>query len=73
MTKPIPQLPTRTPTNTKARLKTLPHSYPASARILMVSMGGQLGHRNADELSDGDDTDYPEPDVSPEHSGEYIR
>jgi hypothetical protein len=39
-----------------------------------VSMAGQLGHRagNAqdDEITDGNDTDFPEPGQRPEHSGQ---
>ncbi len=35
------------------------------------SMTGQLGHRNADEMTDGSDSDYPEPGSSPEHSGQH--
>jgi hypothetical protein len=36
-----------------------------------VSMTGQLGHRNADDLINGNDTDFPEPGSNPEHSGEH--
>lgn len=35
------------------------------------SMSGQLGHRNADEMIDGNDSDYPEPGPTPEHSGQH--
>lgn len=35
------------------------------------SMTGQLGHRNADEMINGSDSDYPEPGSSPEHSGQH--
>lgn len=35
------------------------------------SMTGQLGHRNADELIDGNDSDYPEAGSTPEHSGQH--
>ena len=35
------------------------------------SMTGQLGHRNPDEMTDGQDSDYPEPGSSPEHSGQH--
>lgn len=35
------------------------------------SMTGQLGHRNQDEMTDGSDSDYPEPGESPEHSGQH--
>jgi hypothetical protein len=38
-----------------------PHDY----------MSGQIGHRNADELTDDNDSDFPEPGFSPEHSGEH--
>ena len=34
------------------------------------SMTGQLGHRNADEMTSGNDSDFPEPGARPEHSGE---
>jgi hypothetical protein len=34
------------------------------------SMTGQLGHRNADEMTAGNDTDYPEPGSNPEHTGQ---
>ncbi len=35
-----------------------------------TSMRGQLGHRNQDEMLKDNDSDYPEPGSSPEHSGE---
>jgi hypothetical protein len=35
------------------------------------SLTGQLGHRNPDDLTNGNDTDYPEPGSSPEHSGQH--
>lgn len=35
------------------------------------SMTGQLGHRNAEEMINGSDSDYPEPGSSPEHSGQH--
>jgi hypothetical protein len=34
------------------------------------SMTDQLGHRNADPLQNGADSDFPEPGPSPEHSFE---
>jgi len=34
------------------------------------SMRGQLSHRNPDPLTEGADTDFPEPGLSPEHSFE---
>ena len=34
------------------------------------SMRDHLGHRNADPLVDGADSDFPEPGHSPEHSFE---
>jgi len=34
------------------------------------SMKDQLGHRNADSMQDGADSDFPEPGSSPEHSFE---
>ena len=44
---------------------------PGKARKSQESMAGQLGHRNADDLTSGNDTDFPEPGNSPEHSGEH--
>lgn len=35
------------------------------------SMAGQLGHRNRDELTNDNDSDFPEPGSSPEHSGQH--
>ena len=35
------------------------------------SMTGQLGHRNQDGITNGEDSDYPEPGESPEHSGQH--
>jgi len=35
-----------------------------------TSLNGQLGHRDADPLIKGADTDFPEPGENPEHSGE---
>jgi hypothetical protein len=39
------------------------------------SMSGQIGHRSADTQTggsaDGDDSDFPEPGESPEHSGQH--
>ncbi len=35
------------------------------------SMAGQLGHRGADPEVAGNDTDYPEPDATAEHSGQH--
>ena len=35
------------------------------------SLSGQLGHRNADDMTDGSDSDYPEPGSNPEHTGEH--
>ena len=35
-----------------------------------TSMPGQLGHRDQDPLLKSSDTDFPEPEGSPEHSGE---
>ena len=33
------------------------------------SMGGQLGHRDQDEMLKDNDTDFPEPDAQAEHTG----
>lgn len=38
-----------------------------------TSLGGQLGHRNQDEMLKDNDSDYPEPGGNPEHSGEKTR
>jgi len=35
------------------------------------SLTGQLGHRGADGMTDGSDSDYPEPGSNPEHSGQH--
>lgn len=35
-----------------------------------TSMHGQLGHRDQDPMLKDNDTDFPEPGGSPEHSGE---
>lgn len=44
---------------------------PGKAPKSQVSMTGQLGHRNADEMINGNDSDFPEPGSNPEHSGEH--
>ena len=46
-------------------------NLPGEAPKSQESMTGQLGHRNADELTDGNDSDFPEPGSSPEHSGQH--
>ena len=33
------------------------------------SLTGQLGHRDQDEMLKDNDTDFPEPDASAEHTG----
>lgn len=35
-----------------------------------TSLRGQLGHRNQDDMMKDNDSDYPEPGSSPEHSGQ---
>jgi hypothetical protein len=35
-----------------------------------TSMQGQLGHRDQDPMLKSADTDFPEPGVGPEHTGE---
>jgi hypothetical protein len=35
------------------------------------SMSGQLGHRDQDDWIKESDTDFPEPDATPEHSGQH--
>ncbi len=44
---------------------------PGKPQQSQESMAGQLGHRNADDMINGNDTDFPEPGASPEHSGEH--
>jgi hypothetical protein len=34
------------------------------------SMAGQLGHRDEDDLIKENDSDFPEPGATPEHSGQ---
>ena len=34
-----------------------------------LGFNGQLGHRDQDPLIKGNDTDFPEPGESPEHTG----
>jgi len=41
-----------------------PHDKP------QTSLAGQLPHRGADPLTQGLDTDFPEPGENPEHSGQ---
>ena len=36
-----------------------------------TSMRGQIAHRPEDSRVDGDDSDFPEPGESPEHSGQH--
>ncbi len=35
------------------------------------NLSGQQGHRVEDEMIKDSDTDFPEPGLSPEHSGEH--
>ncbi len=35
-----------------------------------VSLDGQIVHRGINKPDDGEDSDFPEPGASPEHSGE---
>lgn len=35
------------------------------------SLGGQLGHRDEDEMLKDSDSDFPEPGSNAEHSGEH--
>jgi hypothetical protein len=46
-------------------------SRPGKKNTSQESMAGQLGHRNADDLISGNDTDFPEPGARAEHSGEH--
>ena len=34
-------------------------------------LADQLPHRNMNELLDGQDSDFPEPGLSPEHTGQH--
>jgi hypothetical protein len=34
------------------------------------ALASQLGHRDQDEMLKDGDTDFPEPDAQPEHSGQ---
>jgi hypothetical protein len=42
------------------------HTDPGSGQN---SLGGQLGHRDHDEMLKDNDTDFPEPDAKAEHTG----
>jgi hypothetical protein len=42
------------------------HTDPGSGQN---SLGGQLGHRDQDEMLKDNDTDFPEPDAEGEHTG----
>jgi hypothetical protein len=44
---------------------------PGKPQDSQESMAGQLGHRNANDMTSGNDTDFPEPGARPEHSGEH--
>ncbi len=44
---------------------------PGKPQQSQESMTGQLGHRNSDDLTNGSDSDFPEPGATPEHSGEH--
>lgn len=35
------------------------------------SLSGQLGHRERDEMVKDNDSDFPEPGLNPEHSGQH--
>jgi hypothetical protein len=38
---------------------------------LRDALADQLPHRNTDEFLEGEDSDFPEPGQSPEHSGQH--
>ncbi len=57
--------------NSKGVVEAESPRQPGEAQKSQESMSGQLGHRNADELTSGNDSDFPEPGSSPEHSGEH--
>lgn len=38
-----------------------------------IGLQEQLGHRDQDPMLKDADTDFPEPGLSPEHSGEPVR
>jgi hypothetical protein len=42
----------------------------APGQTTNTSLQGQLGHRSKDPLIKDNDSDFPEPGGSPEHSGE---
>jgi hypothetical protein len=57
--------PERDPDESKGATETEDHETPGN-----VGMQEQLGHRDQDPLIKDGDTDFPEPGLNPEHSGE---
>ena len=55
----------RDPDETKGATETERHETPGN-----VGMQEQLGHRDQDPLIKDADSDFPEPGLNPEHSGE---
>jgi hypothetical protein len=47
-----------------------PHDKPKISK-LRDPLADQLPHRNAGELVEGEDSDFPEPGQNPEHSGQH--
>lgn len=57
--------PTRDPDESKGATETEDHETPGN-----IGMQEQLGHRDQDPLIKDADSDFPEPGLNPEHSGE---
>jgi hypothetical protein len=55
----------RNPDESKGAVETEDHKSPGN-----VGMKEQLGHRDQDPLIKDADTDFPEPGLNPEHTGE---
>jgi len=47
-----------------------PH-LPGERPVAHASFAGQIGHRNLDDIGEGEDSDFPEPGATPEHSGQH--
>jgi hypothetical protein len=53
---------------TKGAKETEDHNTPGN-----IGLQEQLGHRDQDPILKDADTDFPEPGLNPEHSGEMVR
>jgi hypothetical protein len=53
------------PDNAKGAMETEDHKIPGN-----IGLQEQLGHRDQDPMLKDADTDFPEPGMNPEHSGE---